>query len=173
MSRLNRLNLLNKYSAGALPWTDFWVSQTIFYELWDLRKKNDDGGSTGLIRGDILTITGTLGNETYQVPNIVGYRTSDTENLWFTPVPVRRSVTTEELRSYDFQRTIIRYLSEDPFTIEAIGILNPAAVITNLSDELLTKFYNDFRLNPWWNGEWIDAGETKENRAFEQTLWVP
>jgi hypothetical protein len=171
--RLNRLNIVNKYSAGASFWSDFWIAQGIFYELWDIDRLDEDGNAPGLIRGDILTIGGTEGDETYQVPDTTPYKNADTDKIWFNASMVRRLVTKDELTGYDLPRTIVKYLGEDPFTVEALGILNLSAVIQNMSDALITKFYNDFKLNPWWDNEWLDAGEIKENRAFEQTLWTP
>jgi len=167
---LNRLNLINKSQAGIKVWTDFWLTQGVFLELWDLKKKDTDGNSIGLINSNILTISGNAGNETYQVPNTTVFKNADTDNLWFTTGRVRRTVTTDELRGYDFPKTIVRYLSEDPFTLEAIGVLNLNVTFT---DELLIRLYNDFKLNQWRSDDWIDAGEVKENRPYEQTLWTP
>jgi hypothetical protein len=167
---LNRLNLINKSQAGAVRWTDFWITQGVFLELWDLRKKDTDGNSMGLMNSNLLTIIGNAGNETYQCPNTTAFKNADTDSIWFTTGLVRRTVTTNELRGYDFLKTIVKYMNEDPFTLEAIGILNLNAIF---DDELFIRLYNDFKLNQWRGDDWIDAGEVKENRPYEQTLWTP
>jgi hypothetical protein len=170
MSRLNRLNIVNIFSAGAVPWTYLWSTETLFYELWEQRKTDINGNLVGLIRGEVLTKSGTPGSEVYRCPDTAGYKAADIDNLWFTAASVQRDVLTNNLRGYDFARTIVRYQGQDPYSIEAIAILNVGAVIP---EELKVRFYGDFKLSPWWSGSWVDLGEVKENRAFEYTPWVP
>jgi hypothetical protein len=170
MSRLNRLNLLNKDSAGAISLVDFWIGQGVFTELWFLTSRNMDSNLVGVVGGDILTVSGYSGSESFQCPDTQAYKDADTDLIWFDAGGVRRTVLTDELRGYDFAKTIVWYKGQDPFTLIAIGILDPTVTLT---DPILTRLYNEFKLNPWWDGSWKDAGEIKENRAFEQSIWTP
>lgn len=170
---LNRLNIVNKYSAGALYGIEAWKTASLFYEIWDIARTAQGSNAAGLKRGDPMYITGVPGSEIYQILNTAGYRAADTDYLWITSGLVPRSVLTPELTGYDFSRTIVKYLSLNPFTIEAIGLLDPAVDIAALTDEEKAVFYNEWKLNPYWSGTWIDAGEIKENREFDHTIWTP
>ena len=128
MNRLNNLNLLGHLNnAGVISqswqsnWTQRWITAANFYELW---KVTGAGTMVGLKRGDILTVGGTLGSYTFQVPNTVPYQTRDTDLILFDFKQSQRTATFAELVNYDFSKTIVKYSDISPYAIDYIGILD-------------------------------------------------
>jgi len=128
-----------------------------------------DGKMPNILGDDWLTVTGSAGSETFQCPNTAPYIAADTDNIWFTSIANQRTVTFSEAIGYDFQRTIFKYDSYDPFHIREIVILKEDAILTKRAINILMATMD---INPWWLGVWNNYGSIKENRAFEQTLWM-
>jgi hypothetical protein len=151
--------------SSAPSWSAYWKQQSECYELW---KITDAGNLIGLKRGDILTVGGTVGSYTFQVPDSTPYKTYDIDNIFFQTDLTRRTTTEAELIGYDFARTIVKYLDVAPYSIEYIMILTsaPATVKEN-------KMRDNFHLSVWWSNVLSSHGNWKGNRGTGQSVWVP
>jgi hypothetical protein len=138
------------------------MSQSNFYELW---KITGAGSLVGLKRGDILTVGGSVGSYTFQVPNTTPYQTRDTDYIWFQNGGNQRTVTNAEIIGYDFPRTIVYYSDTSPYTIEYIGILDTGQSVNN-------KMRDDFHLSIWWDNTLSLHGARKVNRTIGQLVWA-
>jgi hypothetical protein len=78
-------------------------------------------------------------------------------------------VTTDELISYDFGRTIIYYDDYYPHNIVAIMILKEGVILSQADEN---RMRDDFRLSIWWNDTLSLYGYIKENRGIGKSYWV-
>ena len=149
-------------------WAAYWASQpeVLFFGLYsDIsggQMPNRVPGAT-----DYLTVAGVAGSETYQCPNTAPYIAADTDNIWLDKGGNPRTPTTAELITYDFTRTIIKYLDEAPNTIEAIMILS-----SDISVAKTNNLHRDFWLSLFWSGVLNAYGHLKENRGAERSVWA-
>jgi len=111
---------------------------------------------------DYLIATGN----NFQCPDNQSYRDADNDNIWFLLSSLIRSPTESELIGYDFERTIIYYEDNDPFTLRIIAILKPIVLIPD-------TMRKDFRLSLWWDDTFSDYGYTKANRGAGKNIWTP
>lgn len=146
-------------------WSRWWVTQSECYELW---KITGAGNLVGLKRGDILTVGGTVGSYTFQVPNTVPYQTYDTDYIWFKTDVTWRTATEAEMIGYDFSRTIVKYGNTSPYSIDYIMILASAPATAQEN-----KMRDNFDLSIWWNGFLSLYGNLKDNRGAGQSVWAP
>lgn len=116
------------------------------------------------VGNDFITVSGATGSETFQIPNDNNYKTADTDNLWHSGETLN-NVTYQDLISYDFGRTIVKYSNTSPYTIEKIGILKPDATFTADELKLLMNYY---QLSAYWNETFISAGYLKNNRTLKK-----
>ena len=151
---------------GGINWDAYWVNQPevlflgLYSEISGGQMPNKVTGAT-----DYLTVTGSVGSETFQTPNTAPYIDSDTDYIWFTTDTGIRTTTTAELVGYDFTRTIVKYQNDAPYAIEAIMILS--------SDVDTVKMRDDFDLSIWWDGILSIYGNLKGNRGPGQSVWTP
>jgi hypothetical protein len=147
-------------------WTpQYWVQQSECYEIW---KVTGAGNLVGLKRWDILTVGGSIGSYTFQVPNTNPYQTYDTDKIWFKSDLVQRTVTQAEIVGFDFSKTIVKFLSTSPFTPDYIMILSSAFATANEN-----KMRDEFLLSNWWNDTNSEHGEVKDNRGTGQSVFIP
>jgi hypothetical protein len=145
-------------------WSSYWASQTevLFFgqisKITDGKLYNQKVGAT-----DYLTVTGSAGSYTFQCPQTNDYKNADTDYAWFDSVN-QRTVTESDLVSYDFTRTIVKYQSTYPFTLEAIMILS--------EDYVTDKMRDDFKLSIWWSGTLSFHGEGKDNRTTGRSVYT-
>lgn len=141
----------------------YWTNRIEAYELW---KITGAGNLVGLKRGDILTVGGTAGSYTFQVPNEAGYIAADIDKVWFDQVDAQRTATEAEMVGFDFSRTIVKYANTSPYAIEYIMILasTPATAQEN-------KMRDDFDLSIWWDNTLSIHGNVKQNRGAGQSFW--
>ncbi len=151
-------------------WQSFWANQSdvlFFGEVSKIR----DGKLYNQIKetSDYMTVGGTAGSYTFQAPNTASYIAADTDYIWFKGDGTQRTVTTNELVSYDLQRTPVKYDDLAPNNIRAILILKAGVV---LSDPMRDKLFNNFNLPVLWDNSLNPYGHIKSNR-IGQFLWVP
>lgn len=151
-------------------WQSYWATQSevlffgLYSEIAGGRMPNKVPGAT-----DYLTVAGSAGSETYQVPNTAPYIAADTDYIWFKTDATQRTTTTAELIGYDLQRTPVKYNDTAPNAIVAIMILNAAVTGTRRD-----KMFIDFWLPIMWDNSWNNNGHSKSNRSpIEQKLWTP
>ena len=147
--------------SGGKSWSSYWTQQNNFYELW---KVTGLGSLVGLIKGDILTVGGTVGSYTIQVPNTANYIALDIDHVFFDIYKTLRLTTEAELVEYDFRRVIVKYKDTDPYSIEYIGILNSGQSVNS-------KMRSDFHLSIWWDNTLSLYGNIKGNRGIGQSIW--
>jgi len=147
------------------------LSATIQAKLlfWGKYSAISDNKMLNLLGDDWLTVAGSAGSETYQCPNNEAYIDVDKDFLWFKTDESQRTVTTNELIGYDFERTLIKYDYASPFSIKEIAILKKDAVLT--SNEIL-DIHKYFMLSIFWSGNFNINGILKGNRAFEKHIWI-
>lgn len=153
------------------PWDAYWALQTdsiLFYgelsEIVDGKLYNQMQGAS-----DYLTVVdSTPGAETFQCPDNATYKTADEDFIWFNPGGEQRTVTTTELVSYDFSKTIVKYNSSSPFQIDKIIILSSSLVLTEVLKYLLMDYA---QLSLWWDGTLSDHGYLKGNRGIGRSVW--
>jgi hypothetical protein len=145
-------------------WQRWWESQSECYEFW---KITGSGNLVGLKRGDILTVGGTAGSYTFQVPNTAAYIALDIDNIWFKTDESQRTATEAEMVGYDFSRTIVKYLDVAPYSIEYIMILASAPATAKEN-----KMRDDFHLSFWWSNVLSLHGSTKGNCLSEQSVFL-
>jgi hypothetical protein len=143
----------------------YWVAQSECYELWHI---TGSGDLIGLKRGDILTVGGSAGSYTFQVPNTAPYQTYDTDKIWFKSDLVQRTVTEAEIVGFDFAGTIVKYLSATPYTPDYIMILSSAFASANEN-----KMRDEFLLSIWWSNVLSSYGVVKDNRGIGQSVFLP
>jgi hypothetical protein len=155
-------------SSGGTSWNriNFWINTGDFYELWDLTEEAET--YTGLIQGDVLTVTGSELNAIFAVPNNATYKALDTDYCFFkTNGNVSIACDGNRLIGYDFTRILVRYADNSPHIIHWIGILATGRNVTN-------NMRMSFRLPIMWSNSWSDYGYEKENRPLtEQIPWEP
>ena len=152
-------------------WTRYWKSQdeVLFFaetkDIADGKLYNKKSGSS-----DYLTVTGAAGSYTFQCPDTAAYIAADTDYIWFEDDETPRETTEEELITYDFTRTIVKYDNTTPYTSRAIMILS-STLVSNSAKE--NKMRTDFWLSRWWDNTLSLYGYAKENRAAEKSVWPP
>jgi len=126
---------------------------------------------------NIITVTGkdfsskyipSTTAATFRIPNDQDFIDADSDNIWYQDD--FRQVTAEELVTYDFSRTIVKYSNVGPHNISAIGILKYGETLT--ANELNAVF-KYFELSVYWNDSYNDNGRIKENRAEERSVYAP
>jgi hypothetical protein len=158
------VGVLARNSASSVLSPQYWIQQSEVYELW---KVTGAGNLVGLKRGDILTVGGTSGSYTFQVPNTAPYTIYDTDHIWFKPDTTQRITTEAELIRYDLPKTIVKYLDVSPYTIDYIMVLNTAVTGTKKD-----KMFHDFHLSIFWDDSINTNGYVKMNRGPEQSPWL-
>jgi hypothetical protein len=154
-------NIIGSSRGASVP--AYWKNQSNFYELWTV---TGAGNLVGLIRGDILTITGTGLNAIYAVPDTDAYKTRDTDYVFHkSDGSVSTLCDGNRLIAYDFAKIIVKYLDASPYTIEYIGILDTGQSVNN-------KMRDDFHLSIWWDNVLSDHGVIKQNRGIGQSVWT-
>jgi len=153
-------------------WQSYWEKQSDILFFGEISQISSGKLYNQVVdSSDYLTVAGSPGSYTFQCPQTDAYKNADTDFIWIKQDGITWRTTTElELISYDFPRTLVNYDGESPYTLRSIMILGETKT---LSESEVIKITNNMRLSPWWNGIWVDAGEVKENRAFEQSLWTP
>ena len=160
---------IGRNRGGGISWQTFWKTQTgvlFFAETKDVvagKLYNRVSGRTA----EYLTLTGIAGSEVYTAPDTADYQTADTDRLWFLPSTTPLNVTTANLVTYDFTRTIVKYDSETPYTVRAIMILS-----ADISALLVDRMHKDLWLSIYWSGIYNDNGMVKDNKPLtERYLW--
>lgn len=108
---------------------------------------------------DYLTITGSTGEENYACPNNASYIAADTDYIWFNDTA---KVTTANLISYDFARTLVKYDNAAPYQIREIIILKSGEVLTAAEDNHLRDYLD---LSIYYSGPLSLYGSLKQNRS--------
>jgi hypothetical protein len=152
-------NMLGQSSS--FSWSSYWAKQSNFYELW---KVTGTGNLVGMIKGDTLTVGGSVGSYTFQVPNTAPYQARDEDFIWFKTSEIQRTTTEAELVGYDFAKTIVKYSDVAPYTIEYIGILDTGQSVND-------RMYSDFHLSRWWSGTLNLNGYSKGNRGLARSVF--
>jgi hypothetical protein len=160
-------NWIGRHSGKS--WSSYWSHQSdvlFFAETKNVvagKLYNKVSGRTA----EYLTLTGSAGSEVYTCPDTADYQTADTDRLWFLPSTTQLNVKTADLIAYDFTRTIVKYTSVAPYTIEAIAILS-----ADISASLVDRLHKDFLLSLYWSGVYNDSGVLKDNKpATNRCLW--
>ena len=139
-----------------------------FLEGW---KITGAGNLVGLVNGGILTVGGTAGSYTFQVPQTTPYLNADADNIWVkTDNTTWRTATEAEMVSYDFTKTFVKYDNINPYSIREIWILVSGQALT--ADEL-NKMRDYAQLSIWWDNTLSFHGDTKGNRSQAQSVWTP
>jgi hypothetical protein len=160
----------------------FGSIQSVFNAVWTPQKLGDkilfwgkyseisSGQMPNKVTGstDFLTVSGSVGSETYQCPNTQDYIDADTDYIWFKTNLVQRNTTTAELVGYDFPRTIIKYDNISPYALREIIILKVGEVLTSNEENHLRDYAN---LSIWWSNVLSFHGILKGNRNLSQSLW--
>ena len=166
----------------SFSWASYWILQDIFDVLWwrsapvgNVLKDISGNGNDIIITGcDFSTpYIPYTSSASFKLPDVAALKTDDSDYIWWKSDGSARAAdktSIAELVGYDFARTIVWYSGIAPYNIHAIGVLKSSITIT---EALIIKLTQGFRLSPWWSGAWIDYGEIKENRAFEYTPWTP
>lgn len=160
------------YNNGWIP--DFMIEKVdvstnklLFYGLYS---EISDGKMPNKIGSDWLTVSGSVGSETYQCPNATPYIDADTDYIWFNTNGDQRIVSTSELIGYDLQRTPVKYDNSTPYQIRAIAIIKSGETLTESEKNIIFKY---FELPVFWDGLLNIYGRIKGNRSGEQQLWTP
>jgi len=119
---------------------------------------------------DYITIGGSAGSYTFQVPNTSTYKNADTDNIWFKIDTSQRTVTEAELIGYDFPKTFVKYDNTTPYTIREIWILALGQILTTDEENLMRDFC---QLSIWWSNVLSSHGYPKQNRGIGKSVWVP
>jgi hypothetical protein len=168
ISPLSILSPLGDSSSRA--WTPQKDAETKakFLEGWEI---TGSGNLVGLILGNTLTVGGSAGSYTFQVPQTSPYLNADADYIWVRSDGMTWRMTTEvELESYDFTKTFVKYLNVYPYTISEIWILKAGQTLT--ADEL--NHMRDYcQLSYWWDNTLSLYGVRKQNRGIGQSVWIP
>jgi hypothetical protein len=156
------LGLRASIGSRSQSWSAYWKGKDNFYELW---KITGAGSLIGLKRGDTLTVGGTAGSYTFQVPNTTPYKTRDTDKIFFRTDASQRTTTEAELVGYDFPRVIVLYQNVAPYSIIGFGILDTGQSVND-------KMRDDFDLSLWWDNTLSSHGVVKGNRGVGQSVWI-
>ncbi len=151
-------------------WQSYWAKQDevlFFGEISNIRDSKLYNQVVG--SNDYLVVSGNPGSYSFQCPNTASYIAADTDYIWFNGASTQRTVTTNELVSYDLQRTPVKYDDLAPNNIRAILILKAGVV---LSDPMRDKLFNNFNLPVLWDNSLNPYGHIKSNR-IGQFLWNP
>jgi hypothetical protein len=144
-----------------------WTPQRTgkFLEGWVI---TGTGSLTGKINGDILTVGGSAGSYTFQIPQTASYKNADTDFIWIRNDGTTWRTTTEaELVGYDFSRTLVKYANESPYAISEIWILKAGETLTDDEKDKLTIYLS---LWEFFFGTFNENGFLKENRPTN--AWV-
>jgi len=115
-----------------------------------------------------ITVSGSVGSETYQCPNNASYINADEDNIWFDASDTIRVVLTNELIRYDFTKTFIYYNSLSPYQINSIAILKSGV---SLSESEYNSIRENYKLSIWWDNTLSEYGELKGNRNSSKSDW--
>jgi hypothetical protein len=115
---------------------------------------------------DFLTVTGTGLNARYRTPDSPTYRTADSDYVFWKSDASESTCDGNRLIAYDFPRILVKYGNTSPYTITAIAILKPGAVVTN-------GMRDAFNLSIWWSNTLSFHGKSKQNRSDAQATWAP
>lgn len=119
---------------------------------------------------DYITVSGSAGSETYQVPNTASYISADTDYIWFKTDASPRITTTDELIGYDLPRTWIKYDNVSPYAIREILI--PKAGETFTTTEM-NNIRDYCQLPIFWSGVFSLNGNLKQNRPLpKKYTWL-
>jgi len=118
---------------------------------------------------DYLTVSGSVGNETYQCPNTTPYINADIDYIWFNSDTSQRTTSTIELISYDFSSTLIKYNDVTPYSIRIICIVKSGEVLTTSEVNII---HNYFQLSIFWSGVTNFNGHIKGNREASRSVWT-
>lgn len=146
----------------------YWTPQKLTKWLYGGKPSEVVGGQMPnkvVGSSDYLTVAGSSGSETFQTPNTSPYSSADADTLWCDGFGAFRTVTTVELKGYDFTKTFVKFGDTTPNAIEEVWILKAGETLT--ADELL-NCYTYFHLPVYWSGSWVDEGYLKDNRTLSQ-----
>jgi hypothetical protein len=161
---IGRLLISGTGSSGS-SWTPQKTNK--FLEGWIILGA---GSLVGLINSNILTVGGTAGNYTFQVPNTSPYINADTDYIWFRKTAgTRRTATESELVSYDFSKTFVKYLNVSPYSIQEVWILASGQTLTTDEENKMRDYC---QLSIWWSNVSSLYGATKGNRVAERAVWT-
>lgn len=158
---------INKRKGGI--WTPQSIASKLLY--WGKVSEISGGRMANKVTGatDYITVGGSAGSYTFQVPNTAPYITADTDYIWFNTEAGQRTTTEAELIGYDLPRTPVKYDNTTPNAIREILILKAGQTLTSAE---LDSLHTYMELSIYWSGIWNDYGFPKENRNGQQ-LWIP
>jgi hypothetical protein len=119
---------------------------------------------------DHITVAGSLGNYTFQVPDTTPYQDADNDYIWFKTNGIQRTTTEAELIGYDFTRTLVRYENNTPFAIREIVIIKHDEILTTDEENILRDYLS---LSVWWDDTLSDHGSIKGNRSAGANIFEP
>jgi hypothetical protein len=130
------------------------------------------GEMPNLVTGatDFITVGGSAGSYTFQVPNTAPYIAADTDYIWFKTDASQRTTTEAELVGYDLPRTPVKYDSTSPYAIREILILKAGETLTTAEENNVRDV---MWLSYWWSNVLSLHGQTKGNRGTGQNVWTP
>jgi hypothetical protein len=175
------LNPLQGLDGGKVAsFTDYPVTNNIEFTpasvndkllFWGKVSDIADGTMPNKVTGssDALTVGGSEGSYTFQVPDDQDYIDADTDFIWAKTDETIRTTTEAELVGYDFPRTLVKYDNTTPYAIREIIILLDGATLTDTEENLLRDY---MELSIWWSDVSSDHGVTKGNRSEEQSHWT-
>jgi hypothetical protein len=157
----------NKGSGGGL--SPSVLAKALYYgRIADI----SGGEMTNLVTGatDYITVGGSAGSYTFQVPQTAAYANADTDYIWHSTSLAWRTVTQAEMVGYDFPRTPVKFDDDSPNSIREVLILKAGETLT--AEELI-NVHHTFRLPILWSGVWVDEGYEKSNRGIaQQYIWT-
>lgn len=153
---------------GGGGWTPASISSKLLY--WGKISEISGGQMPNKVGTDYITVGGSAGSYTFQVPNTAAYKAADTDYIWFKTDETQRTTTEAELVGYDLPRTPVKYDSTTPYAIREILILKAGETLTTAEEnEVRDKMW----LSVWWSGVLSSHGQLKGNRGPSQSIWVP
>jgi hypothetical protein len=154
-------------ASGSRNWTPLRISSK-FLEGWSI---TGAGNLVGQILGNILTVGGSAGSYTFQVPQTTPYLNADDEYIWVNPDGVTwRTATENELITSDFSKTFVKYDNTTPYAIREIWILKSGQTLTTAEENHMRDYC---QLSYWWSDVLSNYGAWKGNRTVGKAVWGP
>ena len=129
-----------------------------------------EGKMSNILGSDWLTVSGSVGSESYQCPNTSLYIAADTDYIWFKTDSSQRFTTTSELVEYDFSRTFVKYQDNTPYSLQVIAIAKSGETFSETEMNAIRDY---FHLSIWWDNTLSSYGNLKGNRGIGRSVFTP
>jgi hypothetical protein len=158
------LNVVYKgvsYSVTNNIWTPLLISSK--FQLGGKISRLSSGEVPNEIVGstDYLTIDGSIGSYTFQVPQTSAYQNADDDGVWYSSG--WRTATEAELKGYDFTKTFVKYLNTSPYTFQEVWIVKAGQTLT---EDEINRMRIYCHLSVWWDDTLSAYGGIKGNKPI-------